>query len=79
MTRARAKLGWEPFAAIHRDLVSLAYRSRPALIHETFKGHTVLAIDGSDYRLPATAAMREAFDPGSGLDRPGGGHETMEK
>jgi hypothetical protein len=74
VTQARAKLGWEPFAAIHRDLVSLAYRSRPALGHETFKGHTVLAIDGSDYRLPATAAMREAFDPGSGLGRKGGGH-----
>jgi hypothetical protein len=34
----------------------------------------VFAIDGSNYRLPASKALREAFDPDSGLEHPGKGH-----
>ncbi len=34
----------------------------------------MFAIDGSKYHLPASNALRLAFDPDSGLDHPGQGH-----
>jgi hypothetical protein len=54
--------------------VHLAYELWPASGEDTWQGLSVFAIDGSTYRLPASDALREAFDPGSGLDRPGKGH-----
>jgi hypothetical protein len=52
----------------------LAYAVWPGSDACTWKGLSVFAIDGSKYRLPASAALRAAFDPECGLDRPGKGH-----
>jgi len=54
--------------------VRLAYDLWPASDEDTWQGLSVFAIDGSKYRLPASEALRKAFDPDSGLDHPGKGH-----
>ena len=74
VTKARAKLSWTAFEALHRDAVRLAYDLWPAHEADTWRGLSVFAIDGSKYRLPASEALRAAFDPDSGLDHPGKGH-----
>lgn len=74
VTKARSKLGWESFAALLRQAVDLAYQVFPERNEYTWCGLSVFAFDGSKYTLPATVKIREAFDPGSGLDKPGKGH-----
>jgi hypothetical protein len=59
---------------MHHDAVRLAYEVWPASEEDTWQGLSVFAIDGSKYRLPASEALRVAFDPNSGLDHPGKGH-----
>lgn len=77
VTKARAHLSWEAFERLHRDAVRLAYGVWPASDGDTWMGLSVFAIDGSKYRLPASAALRAAFDPDSGLDQPGRGHYPL--
>jgi hypothetical protein len=74
VTKARAKLPWTAFAHLHQQAVRLAYDLWPGAEEDTWHGLSVFAIDGSQYRLPASKALREAFDPDSGLDHPGKGH-----
>jgi hypothetical protein len=74
LTKARAKLGWEAFAALLRQAVDLAYSVFPQRDEYTWRGLSVFAFDGSKYTLPATPELRKAFDPDSGLDKPGKGH-----
>lgn len=52
----------------------LAYEVWPTSDENTWQGLSVFAIDGSKYRLPASGALRSAFDPESGLEHPGKGH-----
>lgn len=74
VTKARAKLSWTAFEQLHHDAVHLAYEVWPTADEYTWQGLSVFAIDGSKYRLPASDALRSAFDPDSGLDHPGKGH-----
>lgn len=74
MTKARAKLSWTAFEEVHQEAVQLAYEFWPESEEDTWLGFSVFAIDGSKYRLPASQALRQAFDPDSGLDHPGHGH-----
>ena len=74
VTKARAKLPWTAFEQVHHQAVRLAYELWPESADHTWQGLSVFAIDGSKNRLPATDALRQAFDPDSGLDRPGHGH-----
>lgn len=77
VTKARNKVPWEVFEEIHSDSVKLAYDLWPEgsdYTCYTWKGMSVFAFDGSKYMLPATADLREEFDPGSGLQNPGKGH-----
>lgn len=74
VTKARAKLSWTAFEALHQDAVRLAYELWPTTEADTWRGLSVFAIDGSKYRVPASPALRAAFDPDSGLDQPGKGH-----
>jgi hypothetical protein len=74
VTKARAKLPWAAFAQLHQQAVRLAYDLWPDAEEDTWQGLSVFAIDGSQYRLPASPALREAFDPDSGLAHPGKGH-----
>lgn len=72
--KARAKLDWSAFQALHGDVVQLAYECFPSREEYLWNGYSVWAVDGSKYALPATAALRAEFDPDSGLDHPGKGH-----
>jgi hypothetical protein len=74
VTKARAKLSWTAFEQLHHDAVRLAYELWPASEEDTWQGLSVFAIDGSKYDLPASAVLRAAFDPDSGLEQPGQGH-----
>jgi hypothetical protein len=74
VTKARAKLSWTAFEQLHHAAVRLAYAVWPGSDSCTWKGLSVFAIDGSKFRLPASAALRTAFDPECGLDHPGKGH-----
>jgi hypothetical protein len=74
VTKARAQWPWAAFAQLHQEAVRLAYDLWPDAEADTWQGLSVFAIDGSKYRLPASQALREAFDPDSGLDHPGKGH-----
>ncbi len=74
LTKARSKLGWEAFAGLLQQAVDLAYLYFPQRDEYTWNGLSVYACDGSKYTLPATPELRKAFDPDSGLDKPGKGH-----
>lgn len=74
VTKARAKLSHTAFERMHRHAVKLAYEVWPEHDSYTWQGLSVYAIDGSIYNLPASNALRQAFDPDSGLDKPGKGH-----
>ena len=74
LTKARQKLPWEVFAELHQQAVGLAYDIWPSREEDLWQGMSVYAIDGSKYQLPATAELRDVFDPNSGLDKPGKGH-----
>ncbi len=64
---ARAAWGGDTSATARtaRDAVDTVWADR---------ADRAFAIDGSKYRLRASDAVREAFDPDSGLDHPGQGH-----
>ncbi len=74
LTKARAKLPWQALDTFLRCVVRLAYEVFPPREEYQWCGLSVVAFDGSTYTLPATEAMRRAFDPHSGLDSPGRGH-----
>jgi hypothetical protein len=74
VTKARAQLSWTAFEQMHHDAVRRAYEVWPEDGSYTWQGLSVYAIDGSKYNLPASDALRKAFDPDSGLDKPGKGH-----
>jgi hypothetical protein len=74
LSKARQKLPWEVFQQTLHDAVGLAYDLWPDDPQSTWHGMSVYAIDGSKYTLPATEAIRNEFDPDSGLDHAGKGH-----
>ena len=74
LTKARKKVPWEVFQNTLNDAVQLAYELWPDATLFTWHGMSVFAIDGSKYTLPATPALRQEFDPNSGLGNPGKGH-----
>lgn len=74
VTKARAKLSWTACEQLHQDAVCLTDTLWPASDEDTWQGLSVFAIDGSIYQLPAAEALRQAFEPDSGLDHPGKGH-----
>jgi hypothetical protein len=74
LTKARAKLPWQVLDILLRRLVVLAYEVFPPREEYQWYGMSVFAFDGSTYTLPATEAIRQAFDPQSGLASPGRGH-----
>jgi hypothetical protein len=74
LTKARAKLPWQALATLLRRSVALAYEVFPPREEYQWRGLSVFAFDGSTYTLPATEAIRQAFDPHSGLTSPGRGH-----
>jgi hypothetical protein len=74
LTKARSKVPWEVFRDTLTDAVGVADALWPDAGLYTWHGMSVFATDGSKYTLPATDALREAFDPDSGLDTAGKGH-----
>jgi hypothetical protein len=74
LTKARAKLPWQVLDTLLRRVVALAYEVFPPREEYQWRGLSVFAFDGSTYTLPATEAIRQAFDPQSGLAAPGRGH-----
>lgn len=74
LSKARQKVPWEVFQSTLHEAVDLAYELWPDDPHYTWHGLSVYAIDGSTFTLPATEAMRKAFDPDSGLEHAGKGH-----
>jgi DDE family transposase len=77
LTKARAKLPWQAFEALLTQSVALAYEVFPPREEYLWQGLSVFAFDGSQYHLPATEAVRQAFDPQSGLEYPGRGHDPQ--
>jgi hypothetical protein len=73
-TRAREKVSWYIFRDIMNDAVKLAYECWPQDPRFTWHGMSVYGTDGSKYTLPATAEIRDEFDPKSGLQYSGKGH-----
>lgn len=74
LTKARTKLPWEIFEELLHESTRLAYEVWPDDPRYTWHGMSVFGIDGSKYSLPATDALRQAFDPDSGLEHSGKGH-----
>jgi Transposase DDE domain len=72
--RARRKVHWHLLQDMLNDAVTLAYECWPQDSRFGWHGKSVCAVDGSKYDLPATADIREEFDPNSGLQYPGKGH-----
>jgi hypothetical protein len=54
--------------------VDVAYDLWPNRPEYLWHGLSVYGVDGSKYTLPATAQLREEFDPDSGLNHNGKGH-----
>lgn len=74
LPKARAKIPWQAFETLLTQSVALAYEVFPPREEYLWHGLSVFAFDGSKYHLPATEAVRQAFDPQSGLEYPGRGH-----
>jgi hypothetical protein len=74
LSKARQKVPWEVFQESLHDAVGVAYGLWPDDPQYTWHGRSVFAIDGSKYTLPATEALRNEFDPTSGLEHAGKGH-----
>lgn len=74
LSKARNKLHWHIFRDILNDAVTLAYECWPQDPRFSWRGMSVCAVDGSKYDLPATAEIRNEFDPKSGLQYSGKGH-----
>jgi hypothetical protein len=77
LTKARAKIPWQAFETLLTQSVALAYEVLPPREESLWHGLSVFAFDGSQYHLPATEAVRQAFDPQSGLEYPGRGHDPQ--
>ena len=73
-TKARKKVSWRIFQDILSHAVQVAYELWPQKPEYLWHGMSVYAVDGSAYTLPATSALREEFDPESGLTHSGKGH-----
>jgi Transposase DDE domain len=73
LTTARGKLPWQALDTLRRRVVRLAYEVFPPREEYRWCGLSVCAFDGSTDTLPATEAIRQAFDPQSGLAYPGRG------
>lgn len=74
VSKARKKVHWRVLQDILNDAVELAYQCWPEDPSFEWHGMSVYAVDGSKYNLPATAEIRNEFDPKSGLQYPGKGH-----
>jgi hypothetical protein len=74
LPKARKKVPWEVFQDTLNDAVRVAYDLWSGEPPDTWHGMSVFATDGSRYTLPATEAIRQEFDPTSGLETPGKGH-----
>ncbi len=74
VTRARKKLHWKVFESVFSSVVRLALRHWPTDAKYLWHGMSVFAIDGSKFTLPASAEIRDYFDPDSGLQNVGKGH-----
>jgi hypothetical protein len=77
LTKARAKLPWQALDPLLRRCVALAYEVFPPREEYQWRGLSVFAFAGSTDTLPATEAIRQAFDPHSGLAAPGRGHSPQ--
>ena len=77
LTKARAKIPWQAFATLLGQSVAVADEVFPPREEYTWHGLSVFAFDGSTYTLPATEAVRQAFDPHSGVEYPGRGHSPQ--
>lgn len=74
LSKARRKLPWHIFQELLSKAVCVAYQLWPQSSEFGWHGMSVFAIDGSKHTLPATPALRERFDPTSGLQSAGKGH-----
>jgi len=74
VTKARKKLHWKVFESVFSSVVRLALRHWPTDAKYLWHGMSVFAIDGSKFTLPASAEIRDYFDPDSGLQNVGKGH-----
>lgn len=77
LTKARATRPGQAVEPLLSRTVALAYEVFPARAESQWRGLSVCAFDGSPYALPATEAVRQAFEPHSGLDHPGRGHDPQ--
>ena len=71
---ARKNIDWKEFESILDAAYTVAQTNWKNKGDEMWCGMSVFAMDASYYNLPATDAVREEFDPDSGLDNPGKGH-----
>jgi len=74
VTKARKKLHWKVFESVFSSVVSLALRHWPTNAKYLWHGMSVFAIDGSKFTMPASAEIRDYFDPDCGLQNVGKGH-----
>jgi len=74
VTKARKKLHWKVFENAFSSVVSLALRHWPTNAKYLWHGMSVFAIDGSKFTMPASAEIRDYFDPDCGLQNVGKGH-----
>jgi len=74
LSKARRKLSWHIFQELLTKAVCVAYELWPQSCEFLWHGMSVFAIDGSKHTLPATPAVRQLFDPTSGLQSAGKGH-----
>jgi len=77
LSKARAQIPWEALAPWLNQSVALAYEVLPPREAYLWQGVAVFAFDGSQYPVPATAAVRQACDPESGRAYPGRGHSPQ--
>jgi len=74
VSKARKKVHWHAFRDIFNDAVTLAYECWPEDPSFSWHAMSVYGVDASKFDLPATAKIREEFDPNSGLQCAGKGH-----
>jgi hypothetical protein len=74
VTKARKKIHWQVFESVFNCVVNLAWQHWPKDDKYLWHGMSVFAIDGSKFTLPASAEIRDYFDPDSGLHKVGKGH-----
>ena len=74
ITKARAKVSYILFESMLKEAVELAYSLLSNSDDYLWNDYTAIAFDGPKYDLPATPAIRDKFDPKSGLGVSGKGH-----